>query len=195
MLVSSGVGFPRGDPALRLAREIAALPHLRFAGIQAYHRSDQHDRSHAKRRATIDGVVAETRAMVNLLSDHGLDCDVVGGAGTGPFEMEGTSGLYTEIQPGSYIFMDADYGRNRAEDGTPFGAFRNSLFVLATIMSKTQPGQAVSDAGHKSYALDSGMPIIRGRPDLEMVSCSDEHGVIRDPGDTLLLEDRVWLIP
>ncbi|MEM8792194.1 MAG: DSD1 family PLP-dependent enzyme [Pseudomonadota bacterium] len=188
-------GVPPGDPALGLALEIAALPHLNFAGVQAYHGSAQHYRSHAERRAAIDGVIAETRATVDLLAEHGLDCDIIGGAGTGTFKMEGTSGLYTEIQPGSYLFMDADYGRNKGEDGQPYAPFANSLFVLATIMSKTLPGQAVSDAGHKSYALDSGMPLVHGGPDLEVVSCSDEHGVIRDPEDTLKLEDRVWLIP
>ncbi|MEM9046165.1 MAG: DSD1 family PLP-dependent enzyme [Pseudomonadota bacterium] len=188
-------GVAPGAPALELGRLVARLPNLRFAGVQAYHGSAQHYRSFAARRKAIDAVTEKTRSTVNLLAANGLACEVVGGAGTGTYAFEGTGGVYSEIQPGSYLFMDADYGRNLSEDGGAYAPFQNSLFVLATIMSKTQAGQAVSDAGHKSYALDSGMPLVRGCSDLEMVSCSDEHGVIRDPEDLLSLEDRVWLIP
>lgn len=188
-------GVAPGEPALDLARLIDGLPNLRFAGVQAYNGSAQHFRAHEEREEAIASVVAATRATVDLLAANGLDCAIIGGAGTGSFEFEGTSGLYTELQCGSYVFMDADYGRNRDRDGKAYAPFRNSLFVLATIMSKTRAGQAVSDAGHKSYSLDSGMPLVAGEGDLEMINCSDEHGVIRDPSDLLALEDRIRLIP
>lgn len=188
-------GVQPGSDALALAQRIDQSPGLRFAGLQAYHGSAQHYRSHADRRAAIDGVVAETRATADLLARNGLTCEIIGGAGTGTFDMEGESRVHNELQCGSYIFMDADYGRNFGPDGAPYAPFRNSLFVLATVMSKTRPGKAVCDAGHKAYSLDSGMPLVWQAPGLEIVDCSDEHGVIADPEDTLALEDRVWLVP
>ena len=116
------------------------------------------------------------------------------GAGTGTHELETQSGIWNEIQAGSYIFMDADYARNRQADGTPFRTFEHSLFVLAGVMSKPVPDRAIVDAGHKSAAVDSGMPVPFRREGVIYTKPSDEHGVLTgDPiamphrGDSLLL--------
>ena len=110
------------------------------------------------------------------LRQQGLDCPIVGGAGTGTFQIELASGVYNEIQAGSYVFMDADYARNLDEAGAPIGTFRHSLFVLATVMSVPNRSIAVVDAGHKAVAVDSGLPMIWQRPDIRYVGASDEHG-------------------
>ncbi len=86
------------------------------------------------------------------------------GGGTGTFRFDAASGVYTEIQPGSYVFMDADYARNLEEDGRPVRAFEQSLFVLATVMSHPAPGRACVDAGLKAHSVDSGMPLVHGVP-------------------------------
>ena len=98
------------------------------------------------------------------MARHGIDCPTITGAGTGSFEFEAASGVYTELQCGSYIFMDADYGRNRDRDGAPTKAFEPSLFVWATVMSRPAEDRAIVDAGLKALAFDSGPPLVCDEP-------------------------------
>ncbi len=190
-------GVPPGEPAAALAQQVAALPGLRFAGLQAYHGSAQHLRTVAERQQAIGGAVAkaaQTRALVEAL---GIPVPRITGAGTGTFELEGASGVYTELQAGSYIFLDADYARNQAASGSTFAEFEHSLFILATVMSRPVPGRAVCDVGHKASSSDSGYPTV---PDIEgasYVGASDEHGVLRldRPEVALAIGDKVRLIP
>ena len=105
-------GVPAGPEAVALAQRIAASKHLRFGGLQAYQGSAQHKRTVAERRTLIDGAIDASRRTVEQLRQQGLDCPIVGGAGTGTFQLEAASGVYTEMQAGSYVFMDADYARN-----------------------------------------------------------------------------------
>src|SRR5215472_9242044 len=95
-------GVEPGEPALDLARRIGNAQHLSFAGLQAYH----------ERQKAIHGAVEKAALTRDLLAANGIPCDNITGAGTGTFEFEAASGVYTELQCGSYIFMDADYGRN-----------------------------------------------------------------------------------
>jgi len=140
VLVEVNVGANRcgvepGEPALTLARLIAKSPGLRFAGVHAYHGSAQHLRTPQERRDAIAQAVAKVQTTLRLLESNGLTAEVVTGAGTGTYLLEAASGVYNEIQPGSYIFMDADYGRNLGDDGKPTHVFEQSLFILATVMS------------------------------------------------------------
>lgn len=183
-------GVPPGPPAVALAERIAASRHLIFGGIQAYHGKAQHIRAPEQRRAVIAAAAADTRRTVEQLRQRGLDCAIVGGAGTGTFALEAASGVWTEIQAGSYIFMDADYARN-----TEPPPFRQALFVLATVMSTARDGVAVVDAGHKAYAVDSGLPVVAGRPDLVVTGASDEHGTLRCEGGRPALGEKLRLIP
>src|SRR5882757_10909541 len=122
-------GVEPGEPALALARRIADASHLSFAGLQAYHGSAQHLRTWEERQKAIAGAVEKAAMTRDLLAANGIPCDNITGAGTGTFEFEAASGVYTELQCGSYIFMDADYGRNLDHDGAPTHAFEPSLFV------------------------------------------------------------------
>src|SRR6201994_783406 len=190
-------GVQPGPDAVALAQRIAASKHLIFGGLQAYHGSAQHKRTVAERRTLIGNAVEGSRRTVEQLRQQGLDCPVVGGAGTGTFQIESASGVYTEIQAGSYVFMDADYARNLDEAGAPVGTFRHSLFVLATVMSVPQRAIAVVDAGHKAVAVDSGMPVIWQRPDIRYVSASDEHGKLEVGSETAApkLGEKLRLVP
>jgi len=189
-------GVLPGQPAVELASTVAAAPNLAFAGIQAYHGSAQHIYDPAERRAAIDKAIGMARGTANLLRDAGLELRTITGAGTGTHNLEGASGVYNEIQPGSYIFMDADYARVRATEGNgTIGGFEHALFVLTSIMSKPASGRAICDAGLKAHSIDSGLPTVFERPDLKFVSASDEHGKIEDPQDTLKLNDRLMLVP
>ena len=188
-------GIAPGKPAHALARKIVSLPNLRFRGIHAYQGAAQHVRKPAERRKLIDRAVALVRETITLLQADGIECEIVTGAGTGTYLLEAASGVYNEIQPGSYIFMDADYGRNLDEEGTPVHEFSHSLFVLTTVMSHTSPGRPVVDAGLKALSVDSGLPLVADGG-AEYIGASDEHGVLKtaDPS-RFKLGSRIRLIP
>lgn len=187
-----GVGTT--EEALRLLDAVAAARGLCFAGIQAYQGSAQHLRQPAERRAAIDAALRLLGAVIEALARRGVEPGIVTGAGTGTFPFETASGLYSEIQPGSYIFMDRDYGANRWSEAAP--RFEQSLYVMTGVMSR-RAQWAVVDAGHKCHAIDSGMPAVAGRPDLSYEEPSDEHGMIRaaDPAALPLLGERLRLVP
>lgn len=199
-LVELDVGAGRcgvlpGELPVTLAQKIAAAPGLKFSGIQAYQGAAQHVRDFAERQAKIESAVQLVAQTVAALKAVGLDCETVGGAGTGSYYFEGTSGVYNELQCGSYIFMDADYQRVQDASGQGIAAFRNSLFILTSVMSHAKADQAVCDAGLKAQSVDSGLPVIFSRNDVEYIQCSDEHGVIADPQGVLKLNERLKLVP
>jgi len=189
-------GVAPGAPALELVRAIGRHRELRFRGIQAYQGGAQHLRTPEERRAAIDAAVARVRLTVDLLRRDGLEAPLVTGAGTGTYLLEAASGVYHELQPGSYIFMDADYGANLGDDGQRVHEFRNSLFVLATVMSRPLPARAVVDAGLKAHSVDSGMPLVADTPGAAYTRVSDEHGVIDFDGPSdWELGRKIRLIP
>jgi 3-hydroxy-D-aspartate aldolase len=171
-------GIAPGVPAARIAEQIASSPHLRFAGLQAYHGSAQHVREAAARRDQIARAVEMVEETLRALRAVGLEARVVGGGGTGTYENEAASRVYNELQCGSYIFMDADYARNRRADGGMFDAYEHALFILATVMSAPEAARAVVDAGLKTFAFDSGMPSPWKLPGAAYHRPSDEHGVL-----------------
>jgi 3-hydroxy-D-aspartate aldolase len=190
-------GVEPGGPAVELARRIGETRHLRFAGLQAYHGSAQHLRTWNERQQAISGAVDKARLTRDLLAASGIACDNITGAGTGTFEFEAGSGVYTELQCGSYIFMDADYGRNLDQDGAPIRSFEPSLFVWATVMSRPTDDRAIVDAGLKALAFDSGPPTVWDEPAATYERASDEHGRlgITSATNRLKLGDKVKLVP
>ncbi len=183
------------EPAdvLPLAQAIARQPALRLAGLQAYNGRAQHLRSVAERRAALDEVIARVQEARRLVEAAGLSLPLVTGAGSGTFGLEATSGVFGELQAGSYLFMDADYARNEADPAQP--AFEHALFVKTQVMSVSS-AHVVVDAGHKSHAIDSGLPRVHGAA-LEATGCSDEHTTLRATGAAPLpaLGSTLWLIP
>jgi len=190
-------GVPTGEPAVALVRAIVAADNLRFGGLQCYHGSAQHIRGFGERRTVIEKAGDSVRRTLDLLATEGIDCPIVTGAGTGSFPFEAQSGLWGELQCGSYVFMDADYGRNLGEAGEVFDTFENSLFVYATVMSTPTADRAVLDAGLKSLAVDSGMPSVFGVPGVTYVGASDEHGKLQRDGQARPLElgEKLMLVP
>lgn len=184
-----------GDPVVAIAKKIAGSAGLVFSGIQAYQGAAQHIHDFSERKAKIDVAVKQVSDTIDMLKDEGLECDIVGGAGTGSYYFEGSSGIYNEMQCGSYIFMDADYQRVKDQSGCLISEFDNSLFILTSVMSKAKAEMAICDAGLKAQSVDSGLPVIFGRDDIEYIKCADEHGVIADPNNTLKLNDRLKLVP
>ena len=190
-------GVPPGAPAVAMAARVAREQGLAFAGLQSYQGRAQHVRSLEERKALIGQAIEWTGATVALLRQSGLDCEVVGGAGTGTFEIEAASGVYNELQAGSYVFMDADYARNLKADGGRFDTFENALFVYATVMSTPVADRAVIDAGLKAFTFESGMPEVRGLAGALYERPSDEHGGLNlvACNERPRLGDKILLVP
>ena len=190
-------GVKTTPEVIAIAKAIAAAPGLKFSGIQAYQGAMQHMDRYEDRKAKIDLAVAQVKDAAGGLKAEGLDCDIVGGGGTGSYYFEGSSGVYNELQCGSYAFMDADYGRILDKDGNRIdqGEWENALFLLTSVMSHAKADKAICDAGLKVQSVDSGLPVIFGRTDVKYVKCSDEHGVIEDPAGVLKVNDRLRLVP
>ena len=190
-------GVTTTQAVVEIAKAIDAAGGLKFSGIQAYQGAMQHLDSYDDRKAKIDIAVAMVGDAVEGLKAEGLDCDIVGGGGTGSYYFEGNSGVYNELQCGSYAFMDADYGRILDKDGNRIdrGEWENSLFILTSVMSHAKADKAICDAGLKAQSVDSGLPVIFGRTDVEYIKCSDEHGVIADPDGVLKVNNKLKLVP
>ena len=176
-------GVADAPAALRLVEAIRAHAQLEFRGLQAYHGGIQHVRDYAARRQAAADAAARTAAIVAALAEAGVACATVTGGGSGSVEFDLASGVYTEIQPGSYIFMDADYGRN---DYSGTLRFEHSLFIATAVMSvaaATRPApRVVLDAGLKSMAVDSGLPLVWDGDGpsrtVAYVAANDEHGIL-----------------
>ncbi len=191
-------GVEPGAAAVTLALEIRKHPALRFAGLQAYHGNAQHLRSPQERLRAITGAVNAVVLTRELLQVQGIVADLVTGAGTGSLVLEAASGVYGELQAGSFMFMDADYARNERDPAQP--QFEHALFIKTQVMS-THGELVVCDAGHKSHAIDSGLPLVQAfdtESELEYFNGGDEHGILRPaPGCSRLpgLGQMLWLIP
>ncbi|MFT6265982.1 MAG: 3-hydroxy-D-aspartate aldolase [Oleiphilaceae bacterium] len=188
-------GVGEGQPVVDIAKALEAAPGLKFAGIQAYQGAMQHMESFTDRQEKTSLATAMVVRTIEMLKAEGLECDIVGGGGTGSYYFEGSSGVFNELQCGSYAFMDADYQRIHDKEGKKISEFENSLFILTSVMSHTKADKAICDAGLKVQSVDSGLPYIFGRDDVEYIKCSDEHGVISDPDGILKINEKLKLVP
>lgn len=190
-------GVKTPEEVVAIAKAVAAAPGLRFTGIQAYQGAMQHMDKYEDRKAKLDAAIAQVKACVDALEAAGLKPELVSGGGTGSYYFESNSGVYNELQCGSYAFMDADYGRILDKDGNRIdqGEWENALFILTSVMSHVKADKAIVDAGLKAQSVDSGLPVIFGRDDVRYVKCSDEHGVVEDPQGVLKVNDKLRLVP
>ena len=190
-------GVQSTEDVVVIATAIDSAEGLKFAGLQAYQGAMQHLDDYQERKAKIAIAIAMVADAIEALESVGLECDIVGGGGTGSYYFEGGSGVYNELQCGSYAFMDADYGRILDRDGKRIdqGEWQNALFLLTSVMSHAKADRAICDAGLKAQSVDSGLPVIFGRTDVEYIKCTDEHGVIADPDGVLKVGDKLKLVP
>jgi 3-hydroxy-D-aspartate aldolase len=201
-LVEIEVGMERcgvapGGEAAALARRIADASNLKFRGLQAYHGRAQHLATYQERAQAIAFAIDAVHETLRSLATEKLTCEIIGGAGTGTFAIEAASGVYNELQVGSYVFMDTEYARIGGRDGGRYAEFEHSLFVLASVLSVPTADRAIVDAGLKSYSAERGPPWVHARPDVEVTGVSDEHGKLKvgPHAQRLSLGDKVWLIP
>jgi 3-hydroxy-D-aspartate aldolase len=190
-------GVSTTQDVVAIARAVDAAENLKFSGIQAYQGAMQHMDKYEDRKAKLDIAIDMVKDAVQGLKSVGLEPELVSGGGTGSYYFESTSGVYNELQCGSYAFMDADYGRILDKDGKRIdqGEWENAMFILTQVMSHTKADKAICDAGLKAQSIDSGLPVVYGRTDVKYIKCSDEHGVIEDPNGVLKIGEKLKLVP
>lgn len=190
-------GVTTTEAVVEIAKAIDAAENLKFTGIQAYQGAMQHMDSFSDRKAKTQIAIDQVQEAIDALTEIGLKPEFVSGGGTGSYYFESNSGVFNELQCGSYAFMDADYGRILDEDGNRIdaGEWENALFILTSVMSHAKTDKAIVDAGLKAQSVDSGLPFIYGRDDVEYIKCSDEHGVVSDPNGVLEINEKLKLVP
>ena len=187
------------EEAVALARAVRDADGLTYAGIQSYLGHLQHLPDAAQRRAADEAAIALLKAAVDDLKAAGLAPEIVTGGGTGTFATDLASGVFNELQAGSYAFMDVEYEDCGAPDGGAW-PFRSALFVAASVVSARHKSHVTIDAGLKAFSVD-GPParVLHGAaPGSRWRSMGDEHGAIFHPAAAEALNrvgDIVWLQP
>lgn len=182
-------GVLPGEPALALGQALARLPGLEVVGVQGYEGHLQHIADPGTRAIACQQAMKLLVETAQVLRAAGLSIEIVTTGGTGTHATAGEYPGVTEIQPGSYVVMDAQY---RGVGGL---GFEHALFLLTTVLSKTRPDVAIVDAGWKSASSDAGPPLVYGNDGARYVFAGDEHGKIHHEasphpprvGDKLLL--------
>ncbi|HEX4206897.1 MAG TPA: DSD1 family PLP-dependent enzyme [Ktedonobacteraceae bacterium] len=186
-------GVLPGKEALALARHIGKLSNVHLVGVQGYEGHLQHIHAPEERAQRCRQAMQLLSETAVRLREAGFSIEIVSTGGTGTAEICADYGGITEVQPGSFVFMDIDY-RNALG---PHPLYANALTILSTVISRPTPTQAVVDAGLKSLSTDSGMPEPRGLSGIAYQPGGDEHGILRWAKGTVQLEvgDRIELIP
>lgn len=180
-------GVRTEEEVLSLAQCVLACPHLLFDGVQAYAGNLAHEEDAAKRKAASAEVETRLRSLLAFLHAHGVAVQEVSGTSTGTLEFRGSDTVYTEVQAGSYIYMDTAYRRV----GAPF---EHALFVLSSVISKSA-GATIFDAGTKCLSLDQTLPALADFPDL-ILRMSEEHCKAVDARlDGVAVGDKLRIIP
>ncbi|MBD3629532.1 DSD1 family PLP-dependent enzyme [Cyclobacterium sp.] len=172
-------GVPTGIPALELAQLVDRAPNLRFMGILAYDGGAQHVKGHAARKArtvqTFEPVVETYESLVK----SGLNVEIFSGAGTGTYDMMADIPGFTDVQVGSYLFMDAQYMAIGSKDNAAlYDDFDPSLTVMTTIINTNHPNRLITDSGAKAFTINKPSGIVISEPDFTYNAGSDEYGTI-----------------
>lgn len=190
----TGVASP--EAAVDLAQTISRAASLSFAGVQFYCGAQQHIEGYAERRAAIEERTDYLRTVIERLSAAGSAPAIISGGGTGTHHIDAALGVFTELQVGSYVFMDRQYEvcDLRGEAAQPF---ERALFVDTHVVSANSQGMATLDAGFKALSTDGGTPrVVEGAPEAAMfVFMGDEHGALIAMDHAFRAGDRVVLAP
>lgn len=178
LLVGGRTGIAPGEPALALAQIIGTLPNIKLVGIQAYAGHASHVIGWNERRKVSREAMARAVDTARLFEKEGIECPLLTGGSTGTYNIDSEIKGITELQPGSFMFMDVDYGRIGGQDGAAvYRDFRNSLSVLTTVVSKPADDVAIVDGGYKAFSTDKPFPPeAKGIEGIAFSWGGDEHG-------------------
>jgi D-serine deaminase-like pyridoxal phosphate-dependent protein len=184
-------GVLPGTPALELAQEILRLPGLRFAGLMGYEGGMRGYIDYKSRKEACCKALALVIETKELLEAHGIESETISSGGTSTYSITGTYPGITEVQPGSYVLMDAPLATMEGID------FEYALSVLTTVISRPYPEKAILDVGRKGITAEGGMPIVRGIDGARLVMLNLEHGhlILEGAGRSLRVGDKIELLP
>jgi len=190
VLVDYGAGYNRTGAAtqaqvLELAALVAAEPRLRLRGLQSYAGNLQHIVERDRRSAAAAGLRETVAGIVAAAERQGLRFEIVTGAGTGTHDLDSQENAFTELQAGSYVFMDAEYTNVLASGGQP-SPFEVSLYVQTAVVSTNAADWVTVDGGTKCFSTDSGVPLVARGVDpvaSRYAFFGDEHGKLLLPAD------------
>jgi D-serine deaminase-like pyridoxal phosphate-dependent protein len=189
-------GVHDAQQAVAVWRAIQAQPNLTLLGVQCYGGTWQHMEGANERAAAVADGMARLKSVIAALRDAGAPIGVVTGGGTGTFTADAAQGVLTEVQPGSYAFMDRQYRDCLKAD--PDGAFEQALTIAATVISTNHPQWVTVDAGLKAFATDGPLPeaLTPKFADSAYRFFGDEHGMLmRQPGQEIARGERIDFVP
>jgi 3-hydroxy-D-aspartate aldolase len=199
LLVGGRTGIQPGEPALELAQLIISLPNVRLAGIQAYAGQASHTVGFDERKVVSQRAMGSAVETRRLFDGKGIECPLLTGGSTGTYNIDSEIDGVTEIQPGSFIFMDLDYNRIGGQDGPVYRDFQNSLSVLTTVVSRPPGEMAIVDGGFKAFSTDRPiMPVARNVEGITYSWGGDEHGRLKPASASVSVNvgDRIeFIIP
>ena len=190
-------GITPGEPALTLAQLVDQLPTLRLRGMLCYDGGSQHVHGFEKRKAQTLRRMEAAADTCALMKRSGLTTEIFSGGGTGTYNIDHATGGFTDVQVGSYVFMDAQYlAIGSANGGAVYTDFAPSLTVLTTVVNAQYEGMATADAGAKAHTINQPYPIVLGETGISYQGRSDEFGTIRydNPSRTYKVGDKLELI-
>jgi D-serine deaminase-like pyridoxal phosphate-dependent protein len=189
-------GIAHGEPALALGQVIRKLPALKFEGLQAYAGHIMHVKGYEKRKTRSIETFAKAVETKTLFEKNGFDVAVLSGGGTGTFDVDSNIEGVTDIQAGSYPFMDIQYRAIGDSDSEVFDYFEPSLFVLSTAISKPVEQLITFDAGYKAFSTDAMSPEFRNLTGVVYHWGGDEHGMVqlKEPSEPVELGSKFQLM-
>jgi D-serine deaminase-like pyridoxal phosphate-dependent protein len=193
---SNRTGASLGSPAVALAAAVARKPSLRFAGFQAFASHIMHMEGFESRRRADLAMLEEVVETRHLAEQAGLGVEILSVGGTGTFDIDGDVPGVTDVQAGSYVFMDVMYRAIGGSAGPVFDAFEPALFILSTAISQPVAGEITVDAGYKASATDHQPPQPVGLGDVSYRWAGDEHGILtlRRPSRDIRIGDQILLL-
>jgi 3-hydroxy-D-aspartate aldolase len=195
--VGTRSGIPPGDEALELAKLVDTLPHLKLRGLLSYDGGAQHINGFAARKERALRNIEENARTRERMHQAGLSTEIFSGGGTGTYSIQHLVPGFTDVQVGSYLFMDMQYLAIGSEDGNPvYRDFEPSLTVLATVLNNRFPGRLTTDAGAKALTLNTPRAGVVGEPGMDYNAGSDEFGSItfKEASKSYRMGDRLELI-
>lgn len=195
--VGRRTGIVPGEPALKLAKLVDKLPRLNLRGIHCYSGRSSHVNGFSERKEHSETVMTPPIDTFNQMKKDGLPVEIMSGTSTGTYNIDSSLNGMTEMQVGSYVFMDVDYRRIGGKAGSIYNDFQPALTVLGTVISKNYDDRATLDAGLKAFATDRKFgPEITGITGVDYRFGGDEHGIltITEPSRPVKLGDKFRLI-
>ena len=190
-------GITPGRPALELAQLVDRLPSLRLRGMLCYDGGSQHVTGFEKRKSqTLERLVPAAETFEQF-QRAGLSTEIFSGGGTGTYNIDHQTPGLTDVQVGSYVFMDAQYmGIGGMNDADVYSDFNPALTILTTVLNAQYEGRATTDAGAKACTINRPWAIVKGETGMSYTSGSDEFGSIRyeDPSRTYQVGEKLELI-